>query len=142
MKYDTTNGILELYIGQQTRTLVFRRQQMYVLGKRLGQDPISFFAGGGDEGVFLAEAIVAGLSKDAEAKKDKVSPVRVMKWLDELDNDPEFDEDELKKAILYAIARGKPKKEAERMVKLLDESFGEDQEGPLAEGSSASTAGS
>ena len=123
-------GELDIRLGGQTRTLRFKTSEVMLLQKRLGMDVMAYLGASGGIENFLCEAIFAGLSRD---KKAKIHPQRVAAWLDDEDKPPQLSTSdspasrtELRKAILYAIARGKPKEEAEEFVQVLDEMFEEE----------------
>jgi hypothetical protein len=127
-------GEIALRIGGQTRTLRFRTAEMMLLEDRLGMDAIAWLGGQRGTTKFLVEAIFCGLSKTEK----KLTPLRVATWFD--DDTPiaidgrDVTREDLTKEILYAIARGKPREEAEEMVRVLDEAFGKpggDEAGPL-----------
>jgi len=108
--------IVTLHIGEQTRTLEFYTRNTVMLEDRLGRDPLSFIAGGGGQTKFLQEAIFCGLAR--EARKSQLTPSTVASWFD--DAGDEFDMDDVQREILYAIARGCPKKDGEKMASMLD----------------------
>lgn len=126
-------GEVELRLGGQSRTLRFRAAQCMVLEERLAMDPLAFIARGGGQTKFLIEAIFSGLSHE---KSSKITPTKVATWLDDAEDG--FDRTDAQKAILYAIARGKPGEEGANMVKALDEAFGDGEkaegDGPLLHG--------
>ena len=139
-------GELALHIGGQTRTLRFRTPELMLLEDRLGMDAVAWLGAQRGQTKFLVEAIFCGLSKSEK----KLTPMRVANWLDDDASPVEIDgkkatREDLSKEILYAIARGKPKEEAEEMVRVLDEAFGSEPDkaargdGPLASGSGPRT---
>lgn len=142
-------GEMALRIGGQTRTLRFRTAEVMLLEDRLGMDVIAWLSGSKGQTKFIVEAIFCGLSKTEK----KITPMRVATWLDDDDNPPQVDgekltREDLAKEILYAIARGKPRDEADEMVRVLDEAFGEAEEevasngaGPLGVGSASLASG-
>jgi hypothetical protein len=107
---------VDVTLGGQARTLRFRSAEVMLLEERLGMDVLAFLARQGGSTRFVVEAVFAGLSSGADKK---LTPKRVTAWLDEFDGDV----DDLQKAILYAIARGKPAQQAKKMVEALDEAF-------------------
>ena len=135
-------GELGIHIGGQSRTLRFRTAETMLLEDRLGMDVVAWLGAQKGQTKFLVEAIFCGLSKTEK----KITPMRVANWLDD-DDKPvkvggeKVTREDLSKEILYAIARGKPKDEADEMVRVLDEAFGEEAEvaqngaGPLVSGS-------
>ena len=119
-------GELEIHIGGQTRTLRFRTVEVMMLEERLGMDVIAWLGAQKGQTKFLVESIFCGLSKTEK----KATPMRVAAWLDDDDkpvkiNGDKATRDDIAKAILYAVARGKPADEADEMVKILDEAFGD-----------------
>jgi len=110
-----------VHIGDQTRTLEFYSRNTIMLEDRLGKDPIAFMAAGGGQTKFLQEAIFCGLARDA--RKLQLAPNTVSAWLDNAPED--FDMDDVQREILYAIARGRPKKDAQKMATLLDRIYEE-----------------
>ena len=118
-------GEVDITFGGQVRTLRFRSAEMLMLEEALGMDPLAFLAKQGGVTKFLACAIHAGLSKVDR----KASIPKVLSWLDEYEGDV----GDLQKQVLYAIARGKPGKQAQEMVAALDEAFKSD--GPLVSAS-------
>lgn len=110
-----------LHIGDQTRTLEFYSRNTIMLEDRLGKDPLAFIAGGGGQTKFLQEAIFCGLARDV--RRLQLAPSTVSSWLDAAADD--FDMDDAQREILYAIARGRPKKDGLKMAQLLDRIYEE-----------------
>jgi hypothetical protein len=110
-------GELDVRLGGQSRTLRFRTAECVLLEERLGKDVLAFLVDRGGATKFLVEAIFAGLSGQGDRK---LTPGKVATWLDDFDDDVE----DLQREILYAIARGKPAKEAKRLCEALDGAFG------------------
>lgn len=118
MVANADRGEIDVHLGEQTRTLRFRAVESMLLEDRLGCDPLTFLARGGGQTKFLVDATLAGLSADRGLK---LTPTKVAGWLDDA---ADLDREQFQRSILYAIARGKSKLEAEKMVKALDEAFG------------------
>lgn len=121
MAANTDRGELDVRLGNQNRTLVFRTAQVMLLEERLGCDVLAYLGKSGGTTKFLVESIFSGLSRTEK----KLTPMRVAAWMDDAED---LDRQELAKEILYAIARGKPGEEGKEMVRILDEAFGEVEE--------------
>lgn len=120
-------------IGGEERQLRFRTAEMVALEERLNSDVLAFLSEGRGTTRFLTEAVFVGLS---HADK-KLTPSKVRGWFDAYEGDRVA----LLRDILYAIARGRPAKEAEDMVKALDEQFYPEGKRPLGSGSVETTSG-
>lgn len=114
-------GELEVHLGGQSRVLRFRSAEAMLLEDRLGADPLAFIGRGGGQTKFLIDAIIAGLSGD---KDNRATPQKVCAWLDDA---ADLNREHLQRDVLYALARGRSKLEAEKMTKALDEVFGTPQ---------------
>lgn len=139
MAASPNRGELDVRLGGIHRTLRFRTAETMLLQKRLECDVLAYLARGGGTENFLVEAIFCGLSRD---KKAKINPMRVASWLDDEDKPPQVDgvnvtREELQKEVLYAIARGKPKEEAEDFVRVLDEIYSDEESATAPEGNGA-----
>jgi hypothetical protein len=122
MAANADRGELDVHLGEQTRTLRFRAQESMVLEDRLGSDPLAYLARGGGQTKFLIDAVLSGLSYDRGLK---LTPGKVAQWLDDAEH---LDREQFQKDVLYAVARGKSKAEADKMVRALDEAFGTSSE--------------
>lgn len=118
MAANADRGEIDVHLGGQTRTLRFRAAEAMILEDRLGSDPLAYLGRGGGQTKFLIDAVFSGLSGD---KGLKLTPLKVADWLDHA---AELDREQFQRDILYALARGRSKAEAEKMVKALDEAFG------------------
>jgi hypothetical protein len=105
-------------IGGQPRELTFRVGEIVLLERLLDCDVISYLAAGKGQLWFCANAIFAGMSNNGSKK---ISVERILKWFDEYPRDKPVSD--LQKAILYAIAAGKPGKEGDDLANALEQFF-------------------
>ena len=129
-------GVSTMRLGGQTRKLKFDGPRVLQLEKRLDGDVMAHLAGGKGTLTLICEIIYCGLVKRA---KD-LTTRDIATWIY---GDPELDEEEVAKELVYMVARAKPAKQSVRMVRMLDALYqlvgdddGSDEaetEGPLAD---------
>lgn len=84
---------------------------------RLEMEVIQYLGAGKSAQKFLQEAIFCGAVKNDKTMTPKRAGKLLSGFVGELTD--------LQKEVLYLIARGKPEKEAMRLIRILDESFDE-----------------
>lgn len=128
-------GILEVDAGGKSYTLVYTRKQRRRFAQLLGgKDPLGYVGDGGSQDEFLIQGFIAGLSRDGQYKG--MTSGTVEEILDQLAAEiPDFDEDDLAKAMMWAVAESYTKSKREKILKALAESFmlggGTGQNSPL-----------
>ena len=128
---------LILRIGNQSRSFQWDASSIGGLSRLLGKDYFQYALNEGSFEVFISNALFVGLGM--KARREKISPDRIMKWLNEevYDNAGNLlSDDDLMKEVLYAIARGKRASEAKKQIELLDQIYNDHPEdaeepGPL-----------
>lgn len=118
-------GEVDVDFGDHVKKLSFKTAEIMMLEERLGAEVFHYLATSKSPLRFCVEAVYAGLSRTAEAKKLTIQ--RISDWFDKLPKDRSVTE--IQKDILYAIARGKPGEEGIELVKALDEQFAKETPG-------------